>query len=166
MRSTATPPTPRQRSAASGGSTSTATGSDARSPGWSTKRLRPRDELLWGTGTACTSDSKQFGSWESNLMTEWHARYGGPGVMVYWHVERKQLCIYSQLTTCSASEVAAMLQGLLTATTVSTINSHPWWTDKRGPVIPSARVAVVGSSRRGFRPRRGPPQSIRGVVPR
>ena len=72
-------------------------------------------------------------------MTEWHARYGGPGVMVPWHVERKQLCIYSQLTTCSASEVAAMLQGLLhhdtdaeietniTATTVSTINSHPWW---------------------------------------
>jgi len=48
-------------------------------------------------------------------MTEWHARYGGPGVMVYWHVENKQLCIYSQLTTCSASEVAAMLQGLLEA---------------------------------------------------
>jgi Tn3 transposase DDE domain len=102
-------------------------------------------------------------------MTEWHARYGGPGVMVYWHVEPKQLCISSQLTTCSASDVAAMLQGLLhhdtdpeietniTATTVSTINSHPWWTDKRGPVIPSARVAVVGSSRRGFRPRRGAP---------
>ena len=33
--------------------------------------------------------------------------------MVYWHVEKKQLCIHSQLTTCSASEVAAMLQGLL-----------------------------------------------------
>ena len=66
-----------------------------------------------GRGTACTSDSKQFGSWDSNLMTEWHTRYGGPGVMVYWHVEKKQLCIHSQLTTCSASEVAAMLQGLL-----------------------------------------------------
>ena len=24
------------------------------------------------------SDSKKFGSWTSNLMTEWHARYGGP----------------------------------------------------------------------------------------
>ncbi len=65
--------------------------------------------MLWGEGTACTSDSKQVRSWDSNLMTEWHARYGGPGVMVYWHVERNQLCIYSQLTTCSASEVAAML---------------------------------------------------------
>ena len=81
-------------------------------------------------------------------MTEWHARYGGPGVMVYWHVERKQLCIYSQLTTCSASEVAAMLQGLLTATTVSTINSHPWWTDKRGPVsLRASRGGWIFASR-------------------
>jgi TnpA family transposase len=46
-------------------------------------------------------------------MTEWHARYGGPGVMIYWHVERKSVCIYSQLKTCSASEVAAMIEGVL-----------------------------------------------------
>ncbi len=46
-------------------------------------------------------------------MTEYHVRYGGAGVMIYWHVERKSLCIYSQLTSCSASEVAAMLEGLL-----------------------------------------------------
>jgi integrase len=36
--------------------------------------LQARDELLWGPGTLCTSDSKQFGSWDSNPMTEWHAR--------------------------------------------------------------------------------------------
>jgi TnpA family transposase len=46
-------------------------------------------------------------------MTEWHARYGRPGVMIYWHVERKSLCIDSQLKTCSAAEVAAMIEGLL-----------------------------------------------------
>ena len=45
-----------------------------------------RDPRWWGTGTSCASDSKKFGSWESNLMTEWHNRYGGPGVMIYWHV--------------------------------------------------------------------------------
>ncbi len=33
--------------------------------------------------------------------------------MIYWHVERKSVCVYSQLTACSASEVAAMLEGLL-----------------------------------------------------
>jgi len=46
-------------------------------------------------------------------MTEYHVRYGGPGVMVYWHVERRSVCIYSQLKSCSALEVAAMLEGVL-----------------------------------------------------
>jgi hypothetical protein len=72
-----------------------------------------RDPNLWGAGTACASDSKKFGSWESNLMTEWHARYRGPGVMIYWHVEKGRLCVYSQLKSCSSSEVAAMMEGLL-----------------------------------------------------
>jgi TnpA family transposase len=76
--------------------------------------LRARNPLIWGEGTtACASDSKQFGAWDQNLMTEWHIRYGGRGVMIYWHVERKALCIYSQLKTCSSSEVAAMIQGVL-----------------------------------------------------
>lgn len=73
-----------------------------------------RRPQIWGEGTtACASDSKQFGSWDQNLMTEWHARYGGRGVMIYWHVERKSTCIYSQLKTCSSSEVAAMMEGVL-----------------------------------------------------
>jgi TnpA family transposase len=46
-------------------------------------------------------------------MTEWHARYRGPGVMVYWHVEKHSACIYSQLKTCSAPKAAAILEGLL-----------------------------------------------------
>jgi TnpA family transposase len=46
-------------------------------------------------------------------MTEWHVRYGGKGVMIYWHVEKHAACIYSQLKTCSSSEVAAMIGGLL-----------------------------------------------------
>jgi Tn3 transposase DDE domain len=62
-----------------------------------------RDPNWWGQGTACASDSKKFGSWESNLVTEWHQRYGGPGVMIYWHVERRSVCIYSQLKSCSSS---------------------------------------------------------------
>jgi Tn3 transposase DDE domain len=73
-----------------------------------------RKSVIWGEGTtACASDSKKFGSWDQNLMTEWHIRYGGRGVMIYWHVEKKSACIYSQLKTCSSSEVAAMIEGLL-----------------------------------------------------
>jgi len=83
-----------------------------------------RDEAWWGQGTACASDSKKFGSWSSNFMTEYHVRYGGSGVMIYWHVERKSLCIYSQLKSCSASEVAAMLEGLLRHCTSAEIDRN------------------------------------------
>jgi len=76
--------------------------------------FRVRQVHIWGEGTtACASDSKKFGAWDQNLMTEWHIRYGGRGVMIYWHVEKKANCIYSQLKRCSASEVAAMIEGVL-----------------------------------------------------
>jgi len=73
-----------------------------------------RNPQVWGEGTTvCANDSKKFGAWDQNLMTEWHIRYGGRGVMIYWHVEKNSTCIYSQLKTCSSSEVAAMIEGLL-----------------------------------------------------
>ena len=76
--------------------------------------LAPRLEHIWGEGTtSCASDSKQFGAWDQNLMTEWHNRYGGRGVMIYWHVEKRSTSIYSQLKRCSSSEVAAMIEGVL-----------------------------------------------------
>jgi len=76
--------------------------------------FRVRNPALWGEATtACASDSKKFGAWDQNLMTEWHVRYGGPGVMIYWHVEKNSVCIYSQLKACSSSEVAAMIEGVL-----------------------------------------------------
>jgi TnpA family transposase len=40
-------------------------------------------------------------------------RYGGKRIIIYWHVEKHAACIYSQLKTCSSSEVAAMIEGLL-----------------------------------------------------
>jgi TnpA family transposase len=50
--------------------------------------FRSRLPHIWGEATtACASDSKKFGAWDQNLMTEWHIRYGGRGVMIYWHVE-------------------------------------------------------------------------------
>ncbi len=58
-------------------------------------------------------DSKHFGAWEQNLITQYHLRYGGRGVMIYWHVEKNSTCIYSQLKTCSSSEVSAMINGVL-----------------------------------------------------
>ncbi|WP_299091119.1 Tn3 family transposase [uncultured Metabacillus sp.] len=76
--------------------------------------LATRVTEIWGEGTtACASDSKKFGAWDQNLLTEWHIRYRGRGVMIYWHVEKNSTCIYSQLKSCSSSEVASMIEGLL-----------------------------------------------------
>ena len=33
--------------------------------------------------------------------------------MIYWHVERKSLCIHSQLKSPSSSEVASMIEGVI-----------------------------------------------------
>ncbi len=47
--------------------------------------FRARHSHIWGEGTTtCASDSKKFGATDQNLMTEWHVRYGGPGIMIYW----------------------------------------------------------------------------------
>lgn len=76
--------------------------------------LNSRTKDIWGEGTTtCASDSKKFGAWDQNLMTEWHIRYRGRGVMIYWHVEKNSACIYSQLKQCSSSEVSSMIEGLL-----------------------------------------------------
>jgi TnpA family transposase len=76
--------------------------------------LVARNPAIWGEGTtACASHSKHFGAWDQNLTTQWHVRYGGRGIMIYWHVERKSLCIHSQLKSPSSSEVAAMIEGVI-----------------------------------------------------
>ncbi|WP_165000482.1 Tn3 family transposase, partial [Anaerophilus nitritogenes] len=76
--------------------------------------LKSRIQDIWGDGTtSCASDSKKFASWDQNLMTEWHIRYRGRGVMIYWHVDKNSTCVYSQLKSCSSSEVSAMIEGLL-----------------------------------------------------
>jgi TnpA family transposase len=83
--------------------------------------LRERKVCIWGEATSCAGDSKKFGAYDQNLLTEWHIRYRGPGIMVYWHVEKKAICIYSQIKRCSSSEVASMIQGLLRHCTDMTV---------------------------------------------
>src|SRR4051812_19541191 len=107
--------------------------------------LRARHPGIWGEGTtACASDSKQFGAWDQNLMTEWHIRYGGRGVMIYWHVERNATCIYSQLKQCSSSEVAAMMEGVLRHCTEMTVAKN--YVDSHG----QSEVALAFSHLLGF----------------
>ena len=76
--------------------------------------LNERQESIFGyCTTSCAADSKKFGSWDQNLLTQWHTRYQGYGVMIYWHIDRKSALIYSQLKSCNSSEVSAMIEGVL-----------------------------------------------------
>jgi TnpA family transposase len=126
-----------------------------------------RDPRLWGEATtACASDSKKFGAWDQNLMTEWHIRYGGRGVMIYWHVEKKSVCIYSQLKSASSSEVAAMIEGVLRHCTEMSVDKN--YVDTHGQSeVAFAFSHLLGfrllprlkniSSQRLYRPRKGEP---------
>lgn len=87
------------------------------------KNLAIRDPRIFGeasTGVAC--DSKKISVWDQNLLVEWHARYRGRGVMVYWHAEKRALCVYAHLKTCSSSEVGSMIKGILEHCTNMEIN--------------------------------------------
>ena len=71
-----------------------------------------RHSEIWGQSTTTVaSDSTHFRAYDQNLFTEWHSRYGGRGVLIYWHVEKKSMVVHSQLLSCAASEVAAMVEG-------------------------------------------------------
>lgn len=76
--------------------------------------LETRDPKIWGTATTgCSCDSTHVNAWNQNLVSQWHHRYKKSGVMIYWHVDQNSLCVYSQLKTCTSSEVASMIEGVL-----------------------------------------------------
>ena len=131
--------------------------------------LAARDLLIWGEGTnACASDSKHFGAWDQNLTTQWHVRYGGRGVMIYWHVERKSLCIHSQLKSPSSSEVASMIEGVMRHCTELEVDRQ--YVDSHGQsVVAFAFAKLLGfqllprlkaiHSQRLYRPETGQPDA-------
>ncbi|WP_150466057.1 Tn3 family transposase [Francisella sp. SYW-2] len=76
--------------------------------------LNQRSKTLWGEmPVAVAGDSTQFTAYFQNLISEYHNRYGGRGVMIYWHVEKNACCINSQLKSVSNSEVSSMIEGVL-----------------------------------------------------
>ena len=102
-----------------------------------------RAQSVWGAGSsAVASDSTHFGAFDQNIFTEWHSRYGGRGVLIYWHVERKSMAIHSQLINCTASEVAAMIEGAMRHGTTIEVEGN--YVDSHGlvvtwtPVVPAA----------------------------
>jgi TnpA family transposase len=137
--------------------------------------LAIRAPEIWGEGTtACAADSKVFGAWDQNLMTEWHARYHTDGVKVYWHTDMKAACIYSQLKRCNASEVAAMIEGVLRHCTAMEVDRQ--YVDSHGQsTIGFAMCHLLGfalmprlkalASQKLYRPVTGRPDDYPNLAP-
>jgi len=90
-----------------------------------------RQPAIWEEGNvACASDSRKFGVRGENLKSEWHIRYRGRGVIVYWHVERNALAIYSQLKAPSSSEVSSMIESVLRHSTQMKVGRN--YVDRHG----------------------------------
>src|SRR3546814_13329477 len=51
--------------------------------------------------------------------------------MIYWHVERRSTCVYSQHKRCASSEVASMIEGVLRHCTDMEIQRQ--YVDSHGP---------------------------------
>jgi TnpA family transposase len=93
--------------------------------------LSIRNKDVWGElNCSFASDSTKFASLEQNLMSEYHIRYQGTGILAYWHVDRKALCISSQIIRCSTSEIAAMLAGIINHASNAKVKNHS--TDTHG----------------------------------
>jgi len=87
--------------------------------------LKIRSPEIWDyCTTALASDSTHIGASDQNLMSQWHPRYHKKGVMIYWHVDTKSVCIYSQLKSCASSEVSSMIEGVLRHCTDMTVKKN------------------------------------------
>jgi TnpA family transposase len=64
--------------------------------------------------------------------------------MIYWHVERKSVCIYSQLKHCSASEVAAMIEAVLRHCTDAEIDRN--YVDTHGASVSGSPSPTCSAS--------------------
>jgi len=64
--------------------------------------------------------------------------------MIYWHLEKKSVCVYSQLKSVSSSEVAAMIEGVLRHCTDMTIEKN--FVDSHG----ASEIAFAFSRLLGF----------------
>ncbi|MEV0824993.1 Tn3 family transposase [Nonomuraea rubra] len=61
--------------------------------------------------TTVAADSTHVRACDLNIITEWHCRYGGRGILIFWHVERRPRGVRSRTLRASASEVHAMKAG-------------------------------------------------------
>jgi TnpA family transposase len=97
---------------------------------------------IWGESTTTVaSDSTHFRAYDQNLFTERHSRYGERGVLIYWHIEKKSMAVHSQLISCAASEVAAMIEGAVRHGTTMALEGN--YVDSHGQTEIGFAIALL-----------------------
>lgn len=89
---------------------------------------------LWGTGKRAAADGCKFETYENNLLSEYHIRYGGYGGIAYHHVSDTYIALFTHFIACGVWEAVYILDGLLNNS--SDIQPHTLHADTQGQSAP------------------------------
>lgn len=67
----------------------------------------------WGSGSAVAADGTKRETYDNNLHSEYHIRYGGKGAIEYFHVSDTYAALFSSVISCSVREATYILDGLI-----------------------------------------------------
>lgn len=68
---------------------------------------------LWGTGKTAAADGTKIETYQENLISEYHVRYGGMGGIAYYHISDMYVALFSHFITCGTWEGIYIIDGLL-----------------------------------------------------
>src|SRR3954471_6270706 len=67
--------------------------------------------------------------------------------MIYWHVERRSLCLHSQLKSPSSSEVASMIEGVMRHCTELEVDRQALPTPRTALTVESVAAVAPGQQK-------------------
>jgi TnpA family transposase len=96
---------------------------------------------VWGTGKRAAADGCKFDTYENNLLSEYHIRYGGYGGIAYHHVSDTYIALFTHFIACGVWEAVYILDGLLKNT--SDIQPDTLHADTQGQSAPVFGLAYL-----------------------
>lgn len=68
---------------------------------------------FWGTGQSASADGTHWSTYQKNLFTQYHIRYGAYGGVAYYHVADNYIALFSHFIPCGVYEALYILDGLI-----------------------------------------------------
>ena len=67
----------------------------------------------WGTGESTSADGTHWSTYQRNLFSQYHLRYGDYGGVGYYHVSDTYIALFSHFIPCGVYEALYILDGLI-----------------------------------------------------